>query len=209
MGMFTSVYVPYIGAGEVEVQFKCGEDMCEKYRVGDMVEWRVDKDYYMQGKLLDDIYDGFSLDEELDLSGGKIKTKNVGRHWWVVISDHKIVEVVLKIFQGNDDSEYNSDYNYKQYLELKEKWNVKKWDENWWTKEAKEKYLKLEAEYEKEREEWENKVGYVDKTPEEKFLLNTMRLVSRRVNYVELAKKMVQVEPLPEGQVYIYDKEEK
>jgi len=38
MGMFTSVAHPNT---REEIQFKCGYDMCERYNVGDTVNWYV------------------------------------------------------------------------------------------------------------------------------------------------------------------------
>ena len=72
MGMFTSVVHPDDGR---ELQIKCGTDDCERYHVGDTVNWFIRKERPKSGKLVDGVYQAYDDD-------------------FVVIKDHKIVAVV-------------------------------------------------------------------------------------------------------------------
>lgn len=81
MGMFTSVFLE----DGTEIQFKAGGDDCDQYKVGDTVNWWVDKDHVGSCGLLDGIYAGCS---------GEIRDNvNTLKQWWVCIKDHVIVAV--------------------------------------------------------------------------------------------------------------------
>jgi hypothetical protein len=80
MGMFTSVIHPDTGK---EIQFKCGWDDCDTYRVGDTVDWYYAEDTPMCGKLLDNVYNGEGL-----------TLRDTFTCYWIIIKDHKIHAVV-------------------------------------------------------------------------------------------------------------------
>jgi len=104
MGMFTSVAHPDTGE---EIQFKCGYDMCERYNVGDTVNWYVIDSWPGAGHLLDGVYDGYP-------------------NYWVIIKDHIIVAVEEK---EEDVSETAMERRWGIEELPRETWSEKVWEE--------------------------------------------------------------------------------
>jgi hypothetical protein len=70
--MYTSIVHPEDGR---ELQIKCGEDICETYRVGDIVNAYPSPNRPGCGYLLDDVYESYSdrgVDDWVVISGGKV-----------------------------------------------------------------------------------------------------------------------------------------
>jgi len=107
MGMFTSI----IDSNGIEFQIKGGEDDCERYKVGDTVDWKIWPDRPGEGKLLDGVYDGC----------GPLEDK------WVIIKDHKVFKICSKISVGGIPV---SD----QYLE--DTYDIAKYNHEWWAEKA-------------------------------------------------------------------------
>jgi hypothetical protein len=75
MGMFTTVIHPETGK---RIQFKCGHDQCDTYKLGDTVDWFYSKYEPGEGCCLDGVYSGFG---------------DFDYQYWIVIKDHKIHSV--------------------------------------------------------------------------------------------------------------------
>lgn len=101
MGMFTSVYVPHPdrrgkeldtenGHHWLEIQFKTGDDNCDRYHIGDEVDWWVDENHVGRSCLLDGVYEGCSVNAR----DPKTQRPTSYGDWWVCVKDHEIAEVV-------------------------------------------------------------------------------------------------------------------
>jgi len=112
MGMYTSVVHPEDGR---ELQIKCGEDVCETYKVGDDVGAKPDPQNPESGYLLDDVYESYS---------------NRGEDDWVIISGGKVIAVEPR----NEDPAL-----------LRAKYNVLPPPREWWPEETWERKAQLEA----------------------------------------------------------------
>jgi len=126
--MFTTIIHPDDGR---ELQIKCGEDMCETYRVGDIVPWFVIKDWPESGYLLDDVYSSYS---------------NNGDNDWVIIKDHVVLAV-----ESKDES-----YGY-----LYDKYKIQKPARELWSEEAWIKYEEFKAELQKDHDEFEDSIKHL------------------------------------------------
>lgn len=108
MGMFSIVHAH----GQV-IQFKTGGDNLEEYRIGDTVNWWVDKDYVGRDGLLDGVWEG------------------AGKEWtdqfFVIIKDHVLVDVV-----PIDLTAERSD----QWRALTDQYAIQDPPREWWTEAA-------------------------------------------------------------------------
>ena len=111
MGMFTTIIAP----DGARFQIKTGFDDLEEYRVGEVVDWRIFPDYPGQGHLLDGVYDGCRV--------------GPGEDCWVVIKDHRILEIVSFAVA---------------YEDLQAKYDIKPPPRSWWSAKAWERVRKAE-----------------------------------------------------------------
>jgi hypothetical protein len=108
MGMFSIVY-----AHEQVIHFKTGGDNLEEYRIGDTVNWWVDKDFVGRDGLLDGVWEG----------DGKEWTDQ----FFVIIKDHVLVDVVpVKPAEDRLD----------QYVALTKQYAIQDPPREWWTEAA-------------------------------------------------------------------------
>lgn len=179
MGMFTRIIVEIDGK-EDEIQIKTGNDQLDIYKVGDKVDWKIDKNWYREGTLLDGVYEG---------TGGN--HRDGYKDYYVVIKDH-IVKEFVEIEKDKDGYPINENL----YDELYKKYNIQELDDSNWTQESKEKYLKRQEDYEREFEEWKKKVNFDNLSEEQQIGLLITRPIMHKLNYVGIASQIMEVKPL-------------
>ena len=118
--MFTTIIHPKDGR---ELQIKTGSDACETYRIGDRVEFYINKNIFGSGGIFDGVYDSFS---------------DKGVDDWIIIKDRKIIAVRSKS---------------NKYEKLIKQYKIRKPSRRLWTDRAYKKHLiqqkKLEIENKK------------------------------------------------------------
>jgi hypothetical protein len=107
VGLFTSIIKP----NGVEIQIKTGFDSCDTYKLGDTVDYLINKDLFMYGGIFDGVYDSTS--------------SNGGRDDWVIIKGHKIIALRNKRYL---------------YPTLVRQYKIKQPSSLLWTKKAREEH---------------------------------------------------------------------
>jgi len=171
MGMYTSIAHPKDGR---ELQIKTGSDECQNYKVGDEIPWSPDP--YWPGDHIDGAYRSYS---------------DNGYDDWVIIKNRIVQEVVV----DEDDLSYSS---------LESEFNIQPPPRSLWSDEAWERYDKIKRETHKE---FEDHIKAIEKNKDRP--VTTMEHLgaamafplTRTLNFVSLADKILNVQPLtaPKG----------
>ena len=185
MGMFTTVVLE----NGTEVQFKTGNDACDIYKIGDKVNWSVDKNYVGSTCLTDGVYDGLDYDDELGIDDD----------YWVIIKDHVIADVI-KIEKDEEGNWVGIGYD-----KLINKYDIKELPDNVYTKEAWDKYNKYQEEFEKKNKEFKKSISHLSE--EEQFKIILASPVKRQLCEPGILSKIMEVEEFPEGIPIIFDKD--
>lgn len=172
MGVFTTVIHPVTG---VELQFKCGYDNCDTYKVGDTVDWRIVPDRPMCGRLLDDVY----------LAGGYGKTP----YCWVIIRNH-IVRGVINTEMEDDGS--IRDYAC-QYALMRKLYKVERSPESWWTDQV---WAETAKKAERDKERMSDAVLY-GMTTEQKATISMRELHRAMMRQDGYIRQLYPPEPIP------------
>ena len=118
MGMFTSIIHPKDGR---ELQIKTRHDSYDTYKIGDKVNYFINKDYFGHGGIFDGVYESYS---------------DKGVDDWVIIKGHKVIAV--RSLKRN------------KYPDLIKQYKIRKPSKNLWTKRAYAEHLKRRAKSEKD-----------------------------------------------------------
>jgi len=173
MSCFTSI----IHEG-IEHQIKTGDDICDRYKLGDVVDWGISKDYPRQGTLLDGVYRSCSYPDAED--------------HWVVIKDHK-VHAIFPVEKCTD--ECDDDCNHPSESELEKKYGIEQLPDSAWSAKGWKRKWERDAKFDKEREEFEASVAHLP--PQERFASYLVRPLMRNMDYAGIAKRILSNEPPP------------
>ena len=127
MGLFTSIIKP----NGVEIQIKTGFDSCDTYKLGDTVDYLINKDLFMYGGIFDGVYDS---------------TYDGVRDVWVVIKDHKIIAL------------RSERYHYQTLIN---QYKIKKPNKLLWTKKAREEHKEQQRLLRAEERKFENSIKHL------------------------------------------------
>ncbi len=190
--MFTSIRHPKTG---IEIQIKSGDDMCEWYNVGDKVNRGINKNWWESGRLFDGCYDGFSYED------------NVGKHYIVIIQKQRIKEVI-DVGVATDEGFYDI------YNVIRKKFPTKI-PYSYYTKKAKYRHIQWHIEWQREYaaqkiidEKYRDKLiaEYGVKEGTHKYICYLFtKVLRRKIDWVDMARKFVTVEPWPKGKPLTFD----
>lgn len=185
MGMFTTIITRDLR----NLQIKCGWDQCNTYNVGQEVKQWVDPNCPGGGYLLDGVYDSY---------GDK------GASDFVIIKDSYILATV-----NRDEAYEESDHAKKNvWAYLKELYQVQDPPRSLWSEEVWTKREEREKKSKEETDAFQQTISHL--SARDQFIAVMARpLRSMRVDYHSLAQKAFIVEPMPEGALDYYEKEDK
>ena len=159
MGMYTTI----IDDEGREFQIKTGMDDMERFKVGDEVPWKVDKNHAGCGHLLDGIY----LAEP---HGHKVV---MGLYYWVVIKDHKILGAYLAV----------------DYPEIASRCPIPPHPREWWTEEAWERHSEETKQAARERLAFQAMYGHLP--PVGQIAVLTGKFVKAKMECESLARRIL------------------
>ena len=190
MGMFTTIIHPVDGR---DLQIKCGNDTCETYKLGDDVGQYAIKDWAGSGYLLDDVYHGYG-----------------DPHAFVIIKGGKVVEVIDEepaMLEAAANVPLGDDIGIDDCIEwLRKSRGVEDPPRSWWPEEAWAAKAARDERFRKEQTVWEASVAHL--SPQDRLGAAMARSLSRQMGYASIARKVFQVEPMPEVAKPYYDKNE-
>ena len=175
MGDYTRVY----NANGDEVQIYAGDEMWREYRIGDTVDWSINPNKYGEVSLLDGAYEGYGPDGM----------------WWVVIKDHKVVNVV-----PGPDPDFNLDEDtcpYEQARafeeELYERYGLKRLTgEEYRALFTPEALARYDAECEQRKREHEEFMATIAHlSPEEQFRELMCQPLKASLNYQAIGRSLL------------------
>ena len=161
-----------------ELQIKTGYDDCDTYKLGDPVKYVIHKDTFGQGGIFDGVYDSYSFERSDDD--------------WVIIKKHKVAAVVPR--ENN------------KYKDLIKQYSIHKPDRTLWTNLAYKKHKKMLESCKKENKEFEDSIKHLP--PNEKMVRRLTKLISTRMDYEGIARKIFDVQPMPSGAPLFFEDKE-
>lgn len=175
MGMFTTIINPVSG---IDYQIKCGDDICKTYTLGDYVDPSPSEYSPGSGYLLDDVYNGY------DTTGSA----------WVVIKDGYVKEIVPYTWVESDNEDDDGCYNPCSDFDLKAKYQITEPPREWRSEELWQEKEARELKYAEENAAWKATISHL--SPKEQLGMSIAKIFNRRLNYADLLKLMITVEPL-------------
>lgn len=157
--MFTSCYDEF----GTEHQIKCGNDECERFRIGDFVKSNIIGGYYGDGYLLDDVYSGCSYRNDPYPGDSAVIIKKCRLH--AIIPHNKIT--------GNECKEFG----------------IRKASKYHWSKEVFQKHLDAKAKAQLEQEEYEKQMK-PGLTPSQRLAAVLIAPLETRINYASLSREL-------------------
>jgi hypothetical protein len=176
MGCYSSVVHPET---KKELQFYGGNDSCHTFNVGDSVPFRIIEDYAGEADFQDGVYEGNAYPDKPNA--------------WIVIKDHKIVAV---IDQEAEDARF--DQSNKLYNE----YGIEELPESCWSEAAWQERRKREEEAKQRFDAYRESISHL--SPDEQFAHIVAYPLHNRLNYQEIAKKLIHVEELPDTSSIYY-----
>ena len=162
MSCYTSVIHPVTGD---ELQFKTGYDSCDKYCVGDTVDFKIRTQFAGKAHLNDDAYYTESCSHDL---------REVTGRYFVIIKDHKVHEVVDAILDADGCPDV-----VRQRCWLCQKYGLEPLPIDSWSDEAWATKAKQDEESERRSARW--RAETFGKTPDECLKLATGRYVRSKM----------------------------
>lgn len=193
MGMFTTIETPE----GWDIQIYTGRDNCERYRVGDEVNWRF-HETALEGTLLDGVYPGEAYEwVGGGISNGRYSGKSEKRgDFWVVIKDHMVVAITP--IERDANGEYKGGELAQQAFVMA-RYGVKEPPLDAWSDAAWARHAQQQERSRRRQRQWD--AEDYGKSPEQQAREIIGRFTRDKMREEGFFRKLIKPVPLTEGEL--------